>query len=133
MHSCPIVLPDIDLGALRKAIPGLTEIDLPSMQEAGKRADEAVDQLLGRSRPPIMPLLALGVILIALSGWAAALLTWRRSDSTRIAFMRLTMRRQPTAGGERCCKQQWSSTSSGRASSANAARCISGGEGSTWQ
>jgi len=77
-----IVLPDIDLGALRKAIPGLTEIDLPSMQEAGKRADEAVDQLLGRSRPPIMPLLALGVILIALSGWAAALFTWRRSDST---------------------------------------------------
>lgn len=76
-----IVLPDIDLGALRQAIPGLAEVDLPSMQEAGKRADEAIDRLLGRSRLPILPWVALGAVLIALTGFAAALFTWRRSDS----------------------------------------------------
>jgi len=76
-----IVLPDIDLSALRQAIPGLTEVELPSMQEAGKRADDAIDRLLGRSRLPILPWLALGAILIALTGFAAALFTWRRSDT----------------------------------------------------
>jgi hypothetical protein len=79
-----IVLPDIDLNALRRAIPGLAEVDLPSMEEAGKRADEAVDRLLGRSRLPILPILAIAAVVIALSGWALALFSWRRPGSKSI-------------------------------------------------
>src|SRR5262245_32398868 len=45
-----IVLPDIDLDQLRKNIPSLAEIDLPSLGKAGARADDAIDSWRGKSR-----------------------------------------------------------------------------------
>src|SRR5215213_5412084 len=76
-----IVLPDIDFEELKKSIPSLAEIDLPRMEKAGKRADETIDRLLGRSRTPAWPWVAAGVFLVALIGTVAAFFTWNRRAS----------------------------------------------------
>lgn len=80
-----IVLPDIDkstIDELRKRIPDLREIELPSMprmEQVGKTADETIDRLLGRSRAPVWPWIAAGIGLVALVGAIAAYFAfWRR-------------------------------------------------------
>jgi len=92
-----IVLPDIDrstLEDLKKRMPTLhlSEIELPSMdlpslglpsmdhagRQAERAAGRAVDRLLGRSRPSILPWLAAAIGIAAIVGTAAALLTWYR-------------------------------------------------------
>ena len=97
-----IVLPDIDkktLEQLRKHMPTLSafeipsfempsmpsvdlpSIDLPSMQDAGRKADQTLDRLLGRSKAPVWPWIAAGVFVVALIGTIAAVFTWNRRAS----------------------------------------------------
>ena len=78
-----IVLPDIDrstLAELRDRMPSLkvAEIDLPSLADAGRNADQAIDRLLGRSRPSIWPWIAAGLTLAVITGAAVALVSWFR-------------------------------------------------------
>lgn len=78
-----IVLPDIDrstLEELRDRMPSLklSEIELPSIEQAGREADRLIDRLLGRSKPSIWPWVAGGIGLIAIVGAAAALMLWLR-------------------------------------------------------
>lgn len=76
-----IVLPDIDRSTiedLRKKMPNLSEIELPSMKQVGKNADETIDRLLGRKRAPVWPWVAAGIGLVAVIGMVAAYLTWFR-------------------------------------------------------
>ena len=77
-----IVLPDIDLDQLRKNIPSLAEIDLPSLGKAGARADDAIDSWRGKSRGPSWPWVAAGVFVVGLIGTLVALVSWsRRTDA----------------------------------------------------
>jgi hypothetical protein len=72
-----IVLPDLDFDELRKRIPALAEIELPSMQDAGRRADEAIDRVLGRPRMSIWPWIA-GFVAVAIVGSIVAMVGWNR-------------------------------------------------------
>lgn len=87
-----IVLPDVDrktIDELRKRIPNLSEIDMPSlpkvelptMKEVGKSADQTIDRLLGRSRAPVWPWVAAGIGLVAVVGAIAAYFAWMRKPS----------------------------------------------------
>jgi hypothetical protein len=87
-----IVLPDVDpktIDELRKRIPNLSEIDLPSlpkmelptMKEVSKSADQTIDRLLGRSRAPVWPWVAAGIGLVAVIGAIAAYFAWMRKPS----------------------------------------------------
>src|SRR5512132_3593580 len=81
-----IVLPDIDrstLEDLKERMPSLrlSDIELPSMEHAGRQADQAIDRLLGRSRPSIWPWLAGALGRAAIVGTVAAVLTWGRRPS----------------------------------------------------
>jgi hypothetical protein len=76
-----IVLPNIDrstIEELRRRIPSLAEIELPSMEMAGRKADETIDRMRGRSRAPGWPWIAAGVFLVALVVTLAAFFTWNR-------------------------------------------------------
>jgi hypothetical protein len=78
-----IVLPDIDrstLQDLKQRMPSLrlADIELPSMERAGRQADQAIDRLLGRSRPSVWPWLAAAIGIAAIVGTVAAVLTWGR-------------------------------------------------------
>jgi hypothetical protein len=78
-----IVLPDLDrstLEDLKARMPSLhlSDIELPSMERAGRQADRTIDRLLGRSRPSVWPWLAAAVGVAAIVGTAAALLSWTR-------------------------------------------------------
>ncbi len=79
-----IVLPDLDkatIDELRKKLPDLREIELPSlpkMENVGKTADETIDRLLGRSRAPVWPWIAAGIGLVAVVGAIAAYFAWWR-------------------------------------------------------
>jgi hypothetical protein len=79
-----IVLPDIDrttLNELRKRIPDLSEIELPSLpskKEVGRTADQAIDRLLGRRRTPIWAWVAVAIGLAAAVGVIAAWFAWFR-------------------------------------------------------
>jgi hypothetical protein len=69
------------IDSLRKQVPDLSEIELPSlpsMQDVSKSADEAVQRLLGRRRRPIWPWIAIGLGLVALVGVVAAYVAWFR-------------------------------------------------------
>jgi len=77
-----IVLPDIDLDQLRKNIPSLAEIDLPSLGKAGAQADEAIDRWRGKSRGPSWPWVAAGVFVVGLIGTLVALVSWSRRGDT---------------------------------------------------
>jgi hypothetical protein len=87
-----IVLPDVDrktMDELRKRIPNLSEIDLsslpkvelPTMKEVSKSADQTIDRLLGRSRAPVWPWVAAGIGLVAVIGAIAAYFAWMRKPS----------------------------------------------------
>jgi hypothetical protein len=83
-----IVLPDIDkatIDELRKKLPDLREIELPSMKEVsqtakdvGQTAEETIDRLLGRSKAPVWPWVAAGIGLVAVIGAVAAYFAWWR-------------------------------------------------------
>jgi hypothetical protein len=79
-----IVLPDIDrttVDELRKKIPNLSEIELPtlpSIEQVGKTADQTIDRLLGRKRVPVWPWIAAGIGLAAVVGIIAAYFAWFR-------------------------------------------------------
>jgi hypothetical protein len=61
-------------------IPDLSQMDLPSLELLGRRADEAVDKLRGRSRRPAWPWLLGGVVVIGVAiAAASAVMTWSRS------------------------------------------------------
>jgi hypothetical protein len=75
-----IVLPDIDFEELRKNVPSLSEIELPSLARAGKNADEVIDRWRGRPRGPSWPWIAAGIFVIGLIGTLAALMTWSRRE-----------------------------------------------------
>jgi hypothetical protein len=59
----------------------LADIELPSMERAGRQADQAIDRLLGRSRPSAWPWLAAAIGVAAIVGTVAAVLTWGRRPS----------------------------------------------------
>lgn len=73
-----IVLPDIDIDELRKSVPSLAEIDLPSLGKAGQKADDAIDRMRGRSSGPSWPWVAAGIFALGLIGTLVALVTWSR-------------------------------------------------------
>lgn len=84
-----IVLPDVDrktIDELRKRIPNLSEIDLPSlprmelptMKAVSKSADQTLDRLLGRSKAPVWPWVAAGIGLVAVIAAIAAYFAWMR-------------------------------------------------------
>lgn len=76
-----IVLPDIDrstIEELKKKIPNLAEIELPSMEQVGKSADDTIDRLLGRQKAPVWPWVAAGIGLVAVIGALAAYFAWFR-------------------------------------------------------
>jgi hypothetical protein len=90
-----IVLPDVDRSTiedLRKRIPDLSEIELPSlpsMEHVSKTADQTIDRLLGRSRAPVWPWLAAGIGIVAVVGAIAAYFAWFRRptwESSRDAW-----------------------------------------------
>jgi hypothetical protein len=90
-----IVLPDVDRSTiedLRKRIPDLSEIELPSlpsMEHVSKTADQTIDRLLGRSRAPVWPWVAAGIGLVAVVGAIAAYFAWFRRptwESSRDAW-----------------------------------------------
>lgn len=86
-----IVLPDIDkatVDELRKKLPDLREIELPSMKEVSKTAkgvsqtaEETIDKLLGRSKAPVWPWIAVGIGLVAAIGAIAAYFAWWKRPS----------------------------------------------------
>jgi hypothetical protein len=81
-----IVLPDIDRSTfedLKERMPSLrlSEIELPSMEKAGRDADRAIDRLMGRSRPSAWTWIAAGIGITAVIGIAAAVMTWMRRPS----------------------------------------------------
>lgn len=73
-----IVLPDIDIEELRKHVPSMASIDLPSLATAGQRADDAIDRWRGRSSGPSLPWIAAGIFTLGLIATLLALLTWSR-------------------------------------------------------
>jgi hypothetical protein len=90
-----IVLPDIDRSTiedLRKRIPDLSEIELPSLpsiEHVGRTADDTIDRLLGRKRAPVWPWIAAGIGLVAVVGAVAAYFAWFRRptwESSRDAW-----------------------------------------------
>ncbi|HLX33702.1 MAG TPA: hypothetical protein VKR30_00495 [Candidatus Limnocylindrales bacterium] len=77
-----IVLPDIDLDELRRNVPSLAEIDLPSLGKAGAVADDAIDRWRGRSRGPSWPWIVAAIFAVGLIGTLVALVTWSRRGAT---------------------------------------------------
>lgn len=80
-----IVLPDIDkatIDELRKKLPDLKEIELPSlpkMDHVTKTADDTINRLLGRQKAPVWPWIAAGLGVVAvIAGLAAYFAWWRR-------------------------------------------------------
>ena len=82
-----IVLPDIDkatIDELRKKLPDLKEIELPSlpkMDNVSKTADETINRLLGRQKAPVWPWVAAGIGVVAVIGGLAAYFAWWRRPS----------------------------------------------------
>jgi hypothetical protein len=75
----------LDLGKLDLGKLDLGKIDPPSLEHAGKTAgksaDQAIDRLLGRSRPSIWPWLAAGIGLVAVIGVVTAWFAFLRRPS----------------------------------------------------
>ena len=83
------VLPNLDestIKELRKRIPDMSEIDLPSLErvgkDVGKTADQAIDRLMGRSRTPVWPWVAGSIAFAAILGAVAAWFTWFRRPAS---------------------------------------------------
>jgi len=80
-----IVLPDVDLSTVnqfrKRYAKMLAEADLPSMEKAGRRADQQFNQWRGHSRSPIWPWIAGAIGLVALVGALSAFMYWMRRPS----------------------------------------------------
>jgi len=79
-----IVIPDVDkttIADLRKRLSKVSDMDLPSLEKAGKRADVRINRMRGRSRNPVWPWIAAGFGLVALAGTVAGYLYWLRRPS----------------------------------------------------
>ncbi|MBI2780896.1 MAG: hypothetical protein HYX55_03735 [Chloroflexi bacterium] len=79
------VLPDLDrdtIERLKQRFPDLSAIDLPKMEEVGRTADQTIDKLLGRSRSPMWPWVALVVGLLSVVGAIAAYAMWMRQPAS---------------------------------------------------
>lgn len=75
------VLPDLDretIERLKQRFPDLSAIDLPKMEEVGRTADQTIDKLLGRSKAPVWPWVAVVVGLLSVLGAIAAYVMWMR-------------------------------------------------------
>lgn len=113
-----IVLPDLDRSTveeLRKKIPNLSEIELPSMREVGRTADDTIDRLLGRSKAPVWPWIAAGVGLVAVVGALAAYFAWFRrptwdSEGDTWTSDTLAPSTTPTAGTDELADQPTAGT-----------------------
>jgi hypothetical protein len=77
-----IVLPDIDFDELKKNLPSLADVELPSLERAGKHADETIDRLRGRNQGPSWAWIAAGIFTLGLIGTLVALATWSRRTGT---------------------------------------------------
>lgn len=133
-----IVLPDIDkstLEELRRRIPDLSEIELPampSMEKVGKRADATIDKLLGRSKAPVWPWVALGIAIVSIVGGIAAYMTWfRRSPWSTSTDEPWTSAGSQTTGLGESGNESWPSTSSTGDTSAGTSAGSYGGSGLT--
>jgi hypothetical protein len=84
-------------------MPDLSELDLPRMEKvgraAGRSADESIDRLLGKSRNPIWPWIALGLSLAAIAGVIAAYMAWFRRTPVETATPETGWTPEPTAAG----------------------------------
>ena len=83
------VLPNLDqstIDELRKRIPDLSEIDLPSLEkvgkDVGKTADQTIDRLLGRNKMSIWPWVAASIGLAAVIGAVGAWFAWMRKPAS---------------------------------------------------
>jgi hypothetical protein len=65
-------LSDLDLGKIDLGKIDLSKLDTPSLEHAGKSADQAIDRLLGRSRSSLWPWLAVGIGFVAVIGAVSA-------------------------------------------------------------
>ena len=83
-------------------MPDLSEIDLPRMEKvgraAGRSADESIDRLLGKSRNPIWPWIAMGLSLAVIAGAIAAYLAWFRR-TPEVPARETGWTPEPTAAG----------------------------------
>ena len=77
-----IVLPDIDFDELKKNLPSLADVELPSLERAGKSADETIDRWRGRNQGPSLAWIAAGIFTLGLIATLIALATWSRRTST---------------------------------------------------
>jgi hypothetical protein len=77
-----IVLPDIDFDELKKNMPSLADVELPSLAKAGKNADEALDRWRGRNQGPSWAWIAAGIFSLGLIATLVALATWSRRSGT---------------------------------------------------
>ncbi|HEX5589729.1 MAG TPA: hypothetical protein VFX65_05525 [Candidatus Limnocylindrales bacterium] len=75
---------DPAIDEIRDRLPDLSQLDLPSLEALGRRADEAVDRLRGRSRRPAWPWIIVGIGLVGLVAavTAGVLATWGRNHRT---------------------------------------------------
>jgi hypothetical protein len=84
-------------------MPDLSEIDLPRMEKvgraAGRSADESIDRLLGKSRNPIWPWIALGLSLAVIAGAIAAYMAWFRRPAEATSVPEAGWTPEPTAAG----------------------------------
>lgn len=79
------VLPDLDretIERLKQRFPDLSAIELPTMEEVGRTADQTIDKLLGRSKAPVWPWVAVVVGLLSVVGAIAAYIMWMRQPMT---------------------------------------------------
>lgn len=75
------VLPDLDrdtIERLKQRFPDLSGIELPKMEEVGRTADQTIDKLLGRSKSPVWPWVALVVAVMSVVGAIAGYVMWMR-------------------------------------------------------
>jgi hypothetical protein len=61
-------------------LPDMSQMDLPSLALIGRKADQAVDRIRGRSRRPAWPWLLGGLVAVGVAVAAAfAVMTWNRN------------------------------------------------------
>ena len=81
----------------------LSKLDLPRMEQvgraAGRSADESIDRLLGKSRNPIWPWVALGLSLAVIAGAIAAYMAWFRRAPEETTVPATGWTPEPTAPG----------------------------------
>lgn len=81
------VMPDLDMETierLKQRFPDLSNIELPKMEAVGKTADATIDRLMGRSKSPMWPWVAVAFGVAAVIGTIAAYLTWFRRPAMEL-------------------------------------------------